>query len=220
MKTIAILSQKGGSGKTTTALHLAVAAEQDGKTAVVIDLDPQGSATMWFEARKAAGHGQAPAVMPTHPAQLEAMLIALADQKVDFAIIDTAPQSDSLGVQAAKVADLVLVTCKPSVMDLRAIQSTLRLADIAGATPHVLLTQVEAQGTRKQEASDTLKRLGVKVLPEATTKRVAYMDALIDGRSATELEPNGKAAEETRAIYQHVSMMTRQKANTKAGRAA
>ena len=220
MKTIAILSQKGGSGKTTTALHLAVAAEQAGKTAAIIDLDPQGSAAMWYQARKAAGHGEAPAVMPTHPAQLEAMLDALRSQKADFAIIDTAPQSDSLAVQAAKLADIVLITCKPSVMDLRAIQSTLRLTDIAGTTPHVLLTQIEPQGTRQQEAGDTLRGLDVHVLPCVMTKRVAYMDALIDGRAATELEPVGKAAEETRALFQHVSMMTRQKSDAKTGRAA
>ena len=148
------------------------------------------------------------------------MLDTLQSQGVDFAIIDTAPQSDNLAVQAASKADLVLVTCKPSVMDLRAIQSTLRLADIAKVTPHVLLTQTEAQGTRREEAMTTLRKLGVSVLPVATTKRVAYMDSLIDGRTAQELEPSGKAADECLSIFQHVSKLTRQKSDAAKGQAA
>lgn len=220
MKTIAILSQKGGSGKTTTALHLAVAAEQAGKTAIVIDLDPQGSAAMWYEARKAAGHGDSPPVMPTHPAQLGAMLAAVKGQGADFVFIDTAPQSDNLAVQAAELADLVLITCKPSVMDLRAIQSTIRLTDIAGVKPHVLLTQVEPQGTRSEEAATTLQRLNVSPLPCHTTKRVAYMDSLIEGQTALEYEPSGKAATESKAIFQHVIKLTRQKSDSVKGRAA
>ena len=208
MKTIAILSQKGGSGKTTTALHLASAAESEGKSAVVIDLDPQGSAAMWYEARKSAGHGESPAVLPTHPAQLESMIKALAAQDVDLVVIDTAPQSDNLAVQAASMADLVIITCKASVMDLRAIQSTIRLTDIAQVKPYVLLTQIEPQGTRSAEAAQTLEKLNVSVLPHATTKRVAYMDSLIDGQTALEFEPGGKAADETMMMYHHVIMIT------------
>jgi len=218
MKTIAILSQKGGSGKTTTALHLAVAAEQDGKSAVVIDLDPQGSAAVWYQARKKAGHSANPIVIATHPASLEDVLSKIAEQGADMVFIDTAPQSDTLAVQAATLADMVIITCKPSVMDLRAISATLRLAQIAQVKPHILLTQTEPQGTRKAEAATTLAALDVDVIPQATTKRVAYMDALIDGQTASEFEPNGQAAIETKTIYQHVIMLSRQ--NVRKGVAA
>ena len=67
MKTIAILSNKGGAGKTTLAIHIAVAAEQASKRAVVLDLDPQGSATTWGEVRD----DEAPAVVPTHVPSLD-----------------------------------------------------------------------------------------------------------------------------------------------------
>lgn len=207
MKTVAILSQKGGSGKTTTALHMAVAAYHADQSAVVIDLDPQGSAAAWFEARKRADHPADPIVMPTHPAQLEAMLDNLRGQGADWVFIDTAPQSDNLAVKAAELSDLVVITCKPSVMDLRAIQSTLRLTQIAGVTPHVLLTQTEAQGTRHAEAAATLASLNVQVIPFQTTKRVAYMDSLIDGQTATEFEPTGRAAEESRQIFGYIEKL-------------
>lgn len=204
MKVIAILSQKGGSGKTTLALHMAVAAEQTNKSAVVIDLDPQASATVWHAARKRAGHSVEPPVIPTHPAQLETLLDTCKAQGADFVFIDTAPQSDNIAVQAAQLADIVLVTCKPSVMDLRAIQSTLRLTDIAGVKPHIVLSQVEPQGGRHAEAAATLKSLKVDVLPVGTGKRVAYMDALIEGQTATEYEPNGRAAEEVRGLFEYI----------------
>ena len=207
MKTVAILSQKGGSGKTTTALHMAVAAFQADQSAVVIDLDPQGSAATWFEARKRARHTAEPIVMPAHPAQLEAILDNLRGQEADWVFIDTAPQSDSVAVKAAELADIVIITCKPSVMDLRAIQSTLRLTQIAGVKPYVLLTQTEAQGTRHKEAAATLGNLDVSVIPFQTTKRVAYMDSLIDGQTASEFEPLGRAAEETREIFGHVKKL-------------
>ena len=126
MKTIAILSQKGGSGKTTLALHLAVAAWQDGKTAVIADLDEQASATMWHRARKEP----LPHVQPTHSAALDQFTAEAERQGVDFLFIDTAPQSDKPAINAAEVADLILIPCRPSVMDLRAIQNTLRLTNL------------------------------------------------------------------------------------------
>lgn len=211
MKTISILSQKGGSGKTTLSLHLACAATEAGKLAVVIDLDPQGSAATWHTARTRAGHSKDPFVQPTHPAQLESVLKACEGQGVDLVFIDTAPQSDNIAVEAARLSDVVLITCKPSVMDLRAISSTLRLAEIAQVKPYIVLTQIEPSGTREAEAAQTLKSLSVDVLPYGTGKRVAYMDALIDGQSALEYEPNGKAATESRALYEHVLKLTRKR---------
>ncbi|VVS99863.1 ParA family protein [Hoeflea sp. EC-HK425] len=209
MKTISILSQKGGSGKTTLALHLAVMAEEQGKRAVVIDLDPQASATLWHTARTRAGHPQSPHVQPTHPAGLESVLNNCAAQGVDFVFIDTAPQSDNVATQAAQLADLVLIACKPSILDLRAIQNTLRLTEIARVRPYVVLTQIEAQGTRHAEAAQTLANLKVDVLPAGMGKRVAYMDALIDGQAASEFEPHGRAAEETRLLFDVVAKLAK-----------
>ena len=87
MKTIAILSNKGGTGKTTLAIHLAVAAEQASKRTAVLDLDPQDSATTWGEARGK----DTPAVVPTHARHLPRMLDAANQNGTEIAIVDTAP---------------------------------------------------------------------------------------------------------------------------------
>jgi len=204
MKTIAILSQKGGSGKTTLALHLAVAAQQDVKTAVIADLDEQASATLWHRARK----DPQPHVQPTHPMALDQLVAEATRQGVDFLLIDTAPQSDKPAIKAAEVADLILITCKPSVMDLRAIQNTLRLTKLVNLKPGVkvfaVLTQIDPFGNLHEEARTTLHQLAVNVLPGGLGRRVAYHHGLIDGQTALEYEPAGKAAQEVRTLYQQI----------------
>jgi hypothetical protein len=91
MQTIVIVSQKGGTGKTTIAIHLAVAAEREGKAAVVIDLDPQASAAAWRDLREAEG----PAVQSVQPARLAATLKAAEEAGADFAVVDTPARSES-----------------------------------------------------------------------------------------------------------------------------
>lgn len=203
MKTIAILSQKGGSGKTTLALHLAVAAYHDGKTAVVADLDEQASATMWYKART----DSMPHVQPTHSAALANLVKETERQGVDLLIIDTAPQSDKPSINAAEVADLVLLTCKPSVMDLRAIQNTIRITQLADLKPQsqvwTVLTQIDPLGKLHEEARNTLQGMEVNVMPGGLSRRVAFHHGLIDGRTALEYEPDGKAAREVQDLYQH-----------------
>jgi chromosome partitioning protein len=203
MKTIAILSQKGGSGKTTLAIHLAVAACEAGYAAMVADLDPQASASMWHKAR---AH-PLPHVQPTHPAALAALLGEAARQGIELFLVDTAPQSDNPAIAAAEAADLVLITCRPSVMDLRAIQNTIRLARLAEVTPYVVLTQVDPFGTLHEEAVRTLEGLGVEVLPGVMGRRVAYHHGLIDGRTALEYESAGKAATEVRSLFHEISRL-------------
>ena len=204
MKTIAILSQKGGSGKTTLALHLAVAAQQDGKTAVIADLDEQASATMWHKAREEP----LPHVQPTHSAALDQFASEAQRQGVDFLFVDTASQSDKPAINAAEAADIILIICKPSVMDLRAIQNTIRLTKLAnlkpGAKIFAVLTQIEPFGKLHKEARKTLGKLAVDVLPEGLGRRVAYHHGLIDGQTALEYEPDGKAALEVRDLYKKI----------------
>jgi chromosome partitioning protein len=200
-RTIAIVSQKGGSGKTTTAINLAVAAQQSGKSVVLVDLDPQASATAWFRARA----DKSLVVQPTHPAGLEDLQGIANDKRVDWMIIDTAAQTDSNAAQAIEASDLVLITCRPSIMDLRAIPNSVRLCRMYKSTPHVVLTQIEPQGTLQEEARKNLSALGVDVLPGGLGRRAAFHHSIIDGRTALEYEPKGKAAHEVLAVYERVS---------------
>ena len=209
MQTIAVISQKGGSGKTTTVVNLAVAAEEAGKSVVVIDLDPQASATHWHQARCAARGGDevTPHVQPTALAGLGAVLKSASAQGVDLVLIDTAPQTDTNAVTAIEAADTVLAICRTTVVDLRAIMNTLRLCRLRDVTPHVVLTQFEPQGPVRAETQRTLEEMEVEVLHEGLGHRIAFQHAMIDGQGVTEYDPSGKAAAEVRSLYKAVCQL-------------
>ena len=197
MKTIAIISQKGGAGKTTLALHLAVAAERAGQTAVIIDLDPQASATSWKDSRA----GETPAVVSAQSARLAAVLEAAEKGGADFCIIDTAPHSESAALAAARSADLILIPCRPAILDLRAISNTIDLAKIAGKAVAVVLNSVPPRGSLADEAAAAVAGYGVAVAPVQIGQRAAFMHALTMGQTAQEYEPTGKGADEVQQLY-------------------
>jgi chromosome partitioning protein len=199
MKTIAIISQKGGSGKTTIAAHLAVCAELNSKNTVVLDLDPQGSTAAW----KASRNKETPDVMTVQPEQLGALLLKAEEIGTDLVIVDTAPHSNRAAATAAQFADLVLIPCRPSVLDINAIQSTLDILKLTKTEIAIVINAVPTHGLREQEARDALKGLA-PVAPVALYNRVAYFDAMNDGRSVEEYDPRGKAAEEIRALYKWI----------------
>lgn len=198
MKTIALISQKGGSGKTTVAVHLAVCAERAGQTAAIIDLDPQASAFEWYSRR----HADSPEVIRTNPEQLNQLLKNAEANGADFAIIDTAPHSDRAATIAAGLADIILIPCRPAAFDVAAIPTTLDILKLAQAKDRaaILLNAVPPQGKTADEAEEGLSKLAA-VTPIRLVHRAAYSHAVNDGRSVEEFEPNGKAAEEIRALY-------------------
>jgi chromosome partitioning protein len=198
MKTIAILSQKGGAGKTTLALHLAVAAVQAGRTAVIMYLDPQASATSWKDSRAS----ETPAVVSAQAARLPAILEAARNGGADFTIIDTAPHSESAALAAARAADLILIPCRPAILDLRAISNTIDLAKIAGKPVAVVLNSVPPRGSLASEAINAVAGYGVQVAPVLIGQRAAFMHALTIGQTALEYEPKGKGADEISRLYQ------------------
>jgi chromosome partitioning protein len=198
MKIIAVQSQKGGSGKTTTTLNLAVAAGLAGKTVVVIDLDPQASAAGWKDSRAA----EAPVVVSVPPARLPQALEAARDGGADLALIDTAPHAESAALAAAKAADLILIPTRPGILDLRAIGTTADLAKIAGKSAYVVLNAIPPGATRLIEDARAAAAVhGLEVAPVVIEQRAALSHSLTAGQTAQEYEPNGKAAEEIARLY-------------------
>jgi chromosome partitioning protein len=132
MLTVAMIAQKGGTGKTTLALSLAVAAEVAGRSVLVIDLDPQAIACKWGDRRAR----DVPAVMDAQPARLAAALTKADQAGVGLAIVDTPARVEQAAAEAAKVADLILIPCKPSILDQTAGQhqifdsSTMQICQI------------------------------------------------------------------------------------------
>jgi chromosome partitioning protein len=197
MKTIAIVSQKGGAGKTTLAVHLAGAAVEAGLRTAVIDLDPQATARRWGDKRQAAE----PEVVGDHAARLPQLIAAAAANGADLVIVDTAPNADQASLAAARAGDLVLIPCRPSAFDLEAIETTLDLVQLAKRPAVVVLNACPIRSAIVAEARKGLEARGARVAPQDIHGRVALSHAVIDGRTALEYEPEGKAAEEVRDLF-------------------
>ena len=197
MKIISVLSQKGGAGKTTLVVHLAVAASLDGKSTAVIDLDAQANAAEWGDSREL----DEPAVTSAQAARLPKILEAAKDAGADLIVIDTPARSESTALAAAKCADLVLIPCRPSVFDLQAIRMTADLTNLVNVPTRVVINAAQSRGTRADEAEQALTNLGLEVLSQRLGVRNAFSDAIGLGQSAQEYEPKGKAAEEFTNLY-------------------
>lgn len=197
MKTIAIISQKGGAGKTTLAVHLATAAAAAKLSAAIIDLDPQGTATSWGDRRKA----ESPEVVSGQAIRLPSLLRAAEQNGAEFLVLDTAPNADQTASLACRAADVVLIPCRPSTFDLEAIETTLMLAKAASKPAFVVLNAVPPRSAIGREAAEGLATRGAQVAPLHLTHRAAFTHGVIDGRTALEFEPAGKAAEEMAALY-------------------
>ena len=198
MKIVAILSQKGGTGKTTLALHLAVAAVLDGWATTVLDLDPQASATGWGDSRAAA----TPAVISLQASRLGKALDTAARDGDALALIDTAPHSADAAVSAAEAADLILIPCRAGILDLRAIAATARIARLAGVPAHAVLNHAPPRAPRVEEdAREAVRQHGLDLAPVVLHQRAAFVHALTLGQTASEFEPDGKADAEVRALF-------------------
>ena len=197
MKTVAIISQKGGAGKTTIALHLAVASALSGQDTAVVDLDPQASAAKWADRREA----ELPVVISAHASRLAHEMQRVERSGGELLILDTAPHSDSAALEAAKAADLVLVPCRPAILDIEAITNTLELVHTTRTPVFVVMNAVAAQGREAEEAAEAIAALEVPVCPVQLVNRIAFSRALISGQSAQEYEPEGKAAQEVAQLH-------------------
>jgi chromosome partitioning protein len=196
LKTLAIVSRKGGAGKTTIALHLAVAAEAFGLSVAVFDLDPQASAALWGDRRAGTG----PAVVPAQAPRLPALLAQAKAQNADLVILDTAPHADGIASDAAAQADAILIPCRPSTLDLDAIGASVRLANAAGKPAFVVPNAAPVQGAETEQMREALEKAGVAVTPATLHQRKAFASYIQEGRTAQEAEPKGKAAQEVQEL--------------------
>ena len=197
MKILALISQKGGAGQTTLALNLAVAAVMDGKQTAVIDLDPQTSATDWGDSREK----ETPVVVAAVANRLTKVLEAAASSGADLAVIDTAPHSESASLAAARAADLVLIPCRPSILDLRAIGTTVDLINLAQAQASIILNAVPPRGNLADDAEQAVAQYNIPVLPVRIGERAAFYHSLTASLSAPEYEPKSKASREIQQVY-------------------
>ena len=208
MLTIALIAQKGGTGKTTLARCLAVAFERSGKAAAIIDMDPQASASLWAKRREAEHPEVIPTVLPLLPDVLKA-----ARESVDFAIIDTPPKNADAAIAAAKASDLIIIPCRPQIEDIETLPATRQILDLTGKTPcFVLLNGVPPNVARCQEATAKIKNHNsapFQVCRYTIGNRLAFGDSSILGLTPQEYEPKGKASKEIEQVHKYVCEIMR-----------
>lgn len=198
MPIIAIVAQKGGAGKTTLALHLAAEAERDGQVALVVDTDPQASASQWGQWRESAP----PEVIDSPPPLLARKVEQAQSMGASFVVIDTPPHADSAASVAAQLADLVLIPCRPSALDLHAIRLTASLIASVRKPAFVVFVGGSPNAPRLHEdAAEIVKGYGLDVCPHPVSERAAFRNAIGQGKVAYEIEPNSKAAQEIAALF-------------------
>lgn len=203
MFTIAIVGQKGGTGKTTIAIGLAAVAAEAQQAVALLDLDPQTNAANWADRRESDN----PAVLPTLIGRLRQALETCAQNGADLVIIDTPGKNDSIAIAAAKAADLVLVPVAPQIFELETLQSVRELIGMAGNTPaYVVLNELHPSATRGAQEAKAIagQAAGFAVCPIHLCSRDAYASAPAVGKAPNETEPQGKAAEELRQLYKFV----------------
>ena len=197
MHTLAVLSQKGGAGKTTIACALAVAAEAAGRPAVLVDLDSQGTAAAWARLREA----EVPVVTAADIGRLGPVLEAAADAGAALAVLDTPPHVGDEAYRAAAAADQVLIPCRAAAADLVAIGATVELVRRADRPASAVLNAALVRSPLVDQARTALEGYGIATAPVVLHQRVDHVHAFTAGLSAAELRPRGKAAAELRALF-------------------
>lgn len=197
MKTVVITSQKGGSGKTTLAAHLAIAAEQaNAGPAVLIDTDPQQTLATWWNIREAESPQLAPVSLREFPEKLH----SLAEAGFAWCFVDTPPALTEQNRLVLGRADLVLIPARPSPNDLWSLGATLDLVKESGAPFAFVLTQAKGNARITVQTIAALSQHG-QVLQAIVHDRVDYAASMTDGRTATEINPASPAAAEIAALW-------------------
>lgn len=185
MKTICVLNQKGGVGKTTLSINLARALQQADYNVVLVDADPQGSARDWND----ANNGELIPVVGLDRKSLPADIKNLTGY--DIAIIDGAPQTKELAIAAIKAADVVLVPVQPSSFDVWATNDILELIkerqELSGKPKAAFIVSRQIQNTVVgHEVRSVLAESGIKVFTAGTFQRIAYSDSAATGKTVFE----------------------------------
>jgi chromosome partitioning protein len=199
MRTIALITQKGGSGKSTLSASLAVAAQAARERVFLIDMDPQKSLTTWAQNRKDENLG----VQAITAGKLPAVLTTLAESQVSLVIIDTPASLSAASEAAMRATDLILIPVRPTVFDIWSSEATRRRAQELDKECVFVLNQcpIVPGNRRVQEGVNALEAMG-GILQPLISSRVDYQEAIRRGLGPTEVNPSGAAAEEMRQLWQ------------------
>ena len=202
---ISVVNQKGGVGKTTVAINLAAMLRRNNFNLVLLDADPQGSATQWHDVEE----NQAIEVIhhpdPVRPTDIEELL-----QRFDHIVIDAPPAIGDISRSVLAVSDLAIVPLSPSPLDIWSCWGTLEMiSEVQRDNPDLkaqLLVSRKIPGTRVgREAREAMEVFETEIFESELCQRVAYVDSMTSGVSVMQYAPGSKAMQEIEGLFKEVS---------------
>ena len=203
-KIYSVMSQKGGAGKTTLAINLAVQSKLQGNNSLIIDIDPQASATMWADVR---GVNNEPLVTSSFAARLNNVINVACENNITEIFIDTPPHSQRDSQIASEISDSIIIPCRPNLFDLQAIDNTIGLAKMANKHFILVFNAIHHTSSLAEEAKQAiLNKYGnsINVCPQMIVQRLCYVHASTNGQGVQEYEPSGKATLEIQNVYNYI----------------
>ncbi len=195
-KVWAVVNQKGGAGKTTLAINLAVHAEKCGKMTLLVDIDPQGSCSVWHQVRAS----NRPMVAEVLPERLAAIIDSARQHRIKLVVVDTAPHSTKDIVTAVALSDLVICPSQSSILDFAAMRDTAKvLASCEALTKAAaIVNNVPSRGADEtyKEAVGYFQNCGFKVAPVFVRNLRAFVKSLALGQGVSEFDKGQNLAKE------------------------
>ena len=198
-KVVAVASQKGGCGKTTLTVHLGVHAMLQGKRVLIVDTDPQQSASKWYDRRE----GEEPMLVTASLGQLKDIVEAAKEEGIEYVLVDTPPHAGVQIDQATRLADFVVIPTRPTPFDLDAVPATVEIVQAHKRPAGFVLTSTPPRSPITEEARAVLMDdyPDIPVCPANIGHRADFYNALIDGRAVNEYMPRGKATAEVTGVW-------------------
>lgn len=201
----AMTGQKGGIGKSTTAICIAAAAMDRGLRVLLVDADPQATVRTWGEVANEAGH-PAPTVVAMGPTMHKPGQLRAIAEGYDLVVIDCPPRHGEIQRSALMIADVAVLPSGPSAADAWALAGSLEVLGEARAMRDelracIVITRKQGRTALGQGAREVFESSGLPVMQSELGFRVAYQEALAAGKGVTQYAPRDRAASEVRALF-------------------
>ena len=205
---LTLAQQKGGAGKTTLAAQLAVAFAAAGHSVALVDIDPQGSLTRWFELRESAGKAKRIGFTAVTGWRAQATVDKLKAAH-DLVLVDSAPHAEIEAKIAVRVADLIIVPMQPSPLDLWATEPTLALVRSEKRKALIVLNRDQTRMKLSEALAGPIAELGAQVADTTIGNRTAFAASMMEGLGVVETAPRTKAAVEMLALADEITRRLR-----------
>ncbi len=201
---VTLLGQKGGVGKSTTAICLAMEALERGSDVLLVDADPQGTVRTWNDVANERGEA-VPTVIAMGASMHRPGQLDVIARRYDLTLIDCPPRHGDIQRSALMIADVALLPCGPSAADAWALTSSLEIVNEAQTLRDrlrsaIAITRKQGRTTLGKSARAVLEQSGVPVLGSELSYRIAYQEALAAGQGVAQYCPRDPSAHEVRAL--------------------